>query len=49
MNKKIPKGFMCLGKEKGLWLNKDIIKDKKEYNDCIKYITIYNEVIKIKK
>ena len=48
MNKKIPKGFTTLG-EKGTFINNNIIKEKKYYDDCTKILTIYNEIFKIKK
>lgn len=44
---KIPKGFMSLGKE--IFINKDIIKEIKEYNDNTCILTIYGEKFKIKK
>lgn len=41
------KGFIYLGNN--TYINENVIKEKKVYNDCIKYFTIYNEVIKIKR
>lgn len=41
------KKFIYLGEN--IYLNSIVIKDKKEYNDCIKIYTIYGEIYKIKK
>lgn len=41
------KGFMFLGKE--TYINKDIIKEIKEYKDNICILTKYGEKFKIKK
>lgn len=41
------KGFIYLGNN--TYINENIIKEKKVYNDCTKLLTIYNETFKIKK
>ena len=41
------KGFIYIGDD--IYINKDIIIEKKEYKDCIKLLTKYGEIIKIKK
>lgn len=41
------KGFIYIGDD--CYLNSNIIKEIKEYKDCTKIITIYNETFKIKK
>jgi hypothetical protein len=41
------KGFIYIGNE--CHLNNNIIKEIKEYSDCRKILTIYNETYRIKK
>lgn len=41
------KGFIYLCD--GIYLNDIVVKEIKEYNDCIKIYTIYGEIFRIKK